>query len=78
MEKNRSRGHRQRAVEYAFIQALGEAESRAWQFTSEEKDFGSYLAQFALRLMEADGEEYHEALRVLVDASGAIEEIGRG
>jgi hypothetical protein len=77
MEKNRSRGHRQRAVEYAFINYLGEADAKAWQFTSEEKDFGSYLAQFAMRLMESEGEGYYEALKVLVDASGAMEEVKR-
>jgi hypothetical protein len=77
IEKVRSRGHRMRAVDYAFISALGEADSKAWQFTSEEKDFGEYLSQFATRLLEAEGEEYHDSLKVLVDACGAVEEIVR-
>ena len=77
IEKVRSRGHRMRAVDYAFISALGEAESKGWQFTSEEKDFGGYLSQFATRLLEAEGEEYHDSLKVLVDASGAVEEMVR-
>ena len=77
IEKVRSRGHRMRAVIYAFISALDEADSKGWQFTSEEKDFGGYLAQFASRLIESEGEEYHDSLKVLVDASGAVEEIVR-
>lgn len=77
IEKVRSRGHRMRAVIYAFISALEEADSKGWQFTSEEKDFGAYLSQFATRLIESEGEEYHDALKVLVDASGAVEEVVR-
>lgn len=75
MERERSRGHRQRAIKYAFISAIGEADVRGWQFTAEEKDFGTYLAQFAKKLMEAEGDEYDEALRLLLDASGAMEEV---
>ena len=77
IEKVRSRGYRMRAINYAFISALGEAESRGWQFTNEEKDFGKYLSQFASNLMGSDGEGYHDALKVLVDASGAVEKIER-
>jgi len=77
MEKERSRGHRQRAIKYAFISAVSEADVKGWQFTAEEKDFGSYLAQFAKRLMEAEGEEYDEALKLLLEASGAMEEVER-
>lgn len=75
IEKVRSRGHRMRAVNYAFISALGEADSKGWQYTSEEKDFGSYLSLFATRLLESEGEEYYDSLKVLVDASGAVEEV---
>ncbi len=75
IEKVRIRDHRTRAVNYAFISELGEAESKAWQFTSEEKDFGRYLSQFVSRLLDSEGEEYHDALKVLVDASGAMEDV---
>ncbi|MFP4169814.1 MAG: hypothetical protein ACLFUV_02145 [Methanomassiliicoccales archaeon] len=75
VEKGRSRGHQMRAVNYAFLSAMGEADSKSWQFTVEEKDFGGYLSQFASRLLEAEGDDYQDALKVLVDASGAMEQV---
>lgn len=77
IEKAGWRDHRPRAVSYAFLSAVGEGEGRSWQFTEVEKDFGSYLSSFAGNLLRAEGEEYYEALRLLIEASGAMEEIER-
>ncbi len=77
IEKERQLDHRMRAVSYAFLTLAGEADAKSWQFSKEEKDFGTYLSQFAIRLAEGEGDEYNEALEVLVMASGSIEEIVR-
>ncbi|MDD1768501.1 MAG: hypothetical protein LUQ55_00785 [Methanomassiliicoccales archaeon] len=77
IEKERHREHRLRAVSYGFLIAVGESEGKAWQFTKEEMDFGSYLSTFASKLLQSDGDEYHDALQLIVQASGSIEEIAR-
>lgn len=77
IEKAGWRDHRPKAVSYAFLSAVGEGEGRAWQFTEVEKDFGSHLSSFADTLLQSDGEGYHESLKLLVEASGAIEEMER-
>jgi len=76
MEKSKSSDHKLRSLSYAYMAALGEGQSRQWQFTREEADFGSYLAPFAERLLASKGQEYSEALKLLLEASGAMEETG--
>ncbi len=78
IEKGRGADHKARSVSYAFLTALGEGQSRAWQFTREEMDFGSYLAPFAQRLMDEKGEGYADALALLLEASGSNERLKRG
>jgi hypothetical protein len=77
IEKGRGADHRLRSVSYAFLSALGEGQTKVWQFTREEMDFGAYLAPFAQQLLEGTGEEYAEALRLLLEASGASEQVSR-
>jgi hypothetical protein len=77
IEKERQREHRLRAVSYGFLVAVGDSEGKAWQFTKEEMDFGSYLSTFASRLIKSDGDEYHDSLQLLVQTSGSIEQIER-
>ncbi len=75
VEKGKGQEHRLRSISYAFLAALGEAQSRSWQFTKEEMDFGSYLKDFASSLMESEGSAYQEALQLLITASGSVEEL---
>lgn len=75
IEKEKQREHRLRAISYGFLVAIGESEGKAWQYTKEEIDFGSYLSTFASRLVQSDGDEYHDALQLIVQASGSIEKI---
>ncbi|MGD0056256.1 MAG: hypothetical protein ABSB83_00160 [Methanomassiliicoccales archaeon] len=75
IEREKHREHRLRAVSYGFLVAIGESEGKAWQFTKEEMDFGSYLSTFASKLLQSDGEEYHIALQLIVQASGSIEQV---
>ncbi|MEM0448702.1 MAG: hypothetical protein QW520_02645 [Methanomassiliicoccales archaeon] len=70
-----AREHRAKAVVYGFLMAIGEADSRAWQFTAEEKDFGKYLAEFIRTLLESEGKAYDEALRNVLMACGASETL---
>jgi len=77
LERNRPKEHRSKAVAYGFLKAVGEAESRSWQFTREETDYGDYLSEFAKNLLESDGEAYHDALGILLTASGASEHLTR-
>ena len=78
VEKGKGSDHKTRSVSYAFLTALGEGQSRAWQFTREEMDFGSYLAPFAQRLLVEKGEGYAEALSLLLEASGSNEKLKKG
>ena len=62
---------------YGFLVAVGEADSRAWQFTTEERDFGKYLSDFVKALLDASGDAYHEALENMLTASGSGESLQR-
>lgn len=77
LDRNRPKEHRGKAVAFAFLKAVGEADSKTWQFTREEMDYGVYLADFAKALLEGEGEAYHDALVNLLTASGASEELVR-
>ena len=37
-------------------------------------DFGNYLSAFAKSIMDGSGDEYDKALKLIVQAAGAIEE----
>lgn len=73
IEKTKGTDHRLRSVSYALITALGEGQTKAWQFTREEMDFGGYLSTFAKKLIEGQGDQYAEALKLLLEASGSNE-----
>lgn len=73
VEKSKGGDHKLRSISYAFLTALGEGQSKSWQFTREEMDFGAYLAPFAQKIMDASGSDYHEALVLLLEASGSGE-----
>ncbi len=77
IDKNKPKEHRGKAVVYGFLVAVGEADSRAWQFTTEEKDFGRYLADFVKVVLEASGDAYHGALENVLTASGSGEQLQR-
>ncbi|MDH7508442.1 MAG: hypothetical protein QHH00_03480 [Methanomassiliicoccales archaeon] len=77
IEKERQLDHRARAVTYAFLCVTNMADQKSWQYTNEEKNFGTYLADFAKELVTSEGEGYHEALARLIAATGSIEELVR-
>ncbi len=65
--------HLRRAICYAFLEAVGEAQARKWQFSREERESGEHLAPLALEMTRAGGEEYHQALQRLLQESGSGE-----
>ena len=73
-EKGRQKDHRIKSISFAFLNSAGDS-SKNWQFNKEESDYGVYLAQFAQGMLEATGAEYDEALRNLLEASGASEPV---
>jgi hypothetical protein len=77
LDRNRPRETRSKAVAYGFLVAVGEADSRNWQYTKEEIDFGRYLGEFVQVLLAAEGNDYDQALLNLLTASGATEELKR-
>ncbi|MFQ5884440.1 MAG: hypothetical protein ACE5IO_05000 [Thermoplasmata archaeon] len=75
VEKESSQDTKIRSVKYAFMQALGSAEGKDWQFTKEQLDFGRFLKDHAQKLMESEGDDYHDSLQDLLRASGSTQEI---
>lgn len=75
VEKEASQDTKIRSVKYAFLQALGAAEGKDWQFTKEQLDFGRFLKDYAVKLMESEGDGYHDSLQDLLRASGSTQEI---
>ena len=77
VERSRGSNHVLRSISYAFLAAAGEGSSMSWQFSREEMDFGAYLAPFVQRLTSSTGDGYHEALLLLMEASGSGEKPAR-
>ncbi|OPY34863.1 MAG: hypothetical protein A4E32_00016 [Methanomassiliicoccales archaeon PtaU1.Bin124] len=73
-DRSKGKDHRSKSVCYAFFKAIGET-SKSWQFNKQEADFGEYLSQFASIMIQAKGNEYDDALKNLVTASGANETV---
>ncbi|MCX6651357.1 MAG: hypothetical protein NT131_06855 [Methanomassiliicoccales archaeon] len=69
--------HLLRAVCYAFLNAVGEGQSRKWQFSNEERDHGEHLTTHAKVMVEGCGEEYHQSLVLLLRDSGSGESAVR-
>jgi hypothetical protein len=65
--------HRSRAICFAFLQAVGEGESRKWQFSKEEREYGMHLSSLAKVMVASCDDEYHQALLGLLRESGSGE-----
>ncbi|MDD1771618.1 MAG: hypothetical protein LUQ09_01710 [Methanomassiliicoccales archaeon] len=65
--------HLSRAVCYAFLEAIGEGQSRKWQFSNEERDYGVHLSTHARVMVSSSGDEYAQALSSLLTDSGSGE-----
>jgi hypothetical protein len=75
VEKERGSEKRIKPVAYSFLLALGRESSKKWQYDKTEIDFASFLQDKAKALLEAEPEDYHEALQALLSATGSTERI---
>ncbi len=64
-----------KSVRYAFLLAFSAATGKEWQFSKEETDFGVFLKDYSEKLMEAEGDDYHDSLQELLKASGSTQKI---
>ncbi|RLF39413.1 MAG: hypothetical protein DRN12_07030 [Thermoplasmata archaeon] len=64
-----------KSISYAFLLALGRAGDQKWRYSNIEIEMGEFLEEYARRLLEATPEEYHNALKELLSASGVSENI---
>jgi len=69
--------HLRRASCYAVLEAVGESQSRKWQFSKEERESGEHLAPHAREMTRAGGEDYHLAFLRLLQESGSGESAVR-
>ena len=64
-----------KAIAYAFLLYLGKAEDIKWQYSKEEVDYGTFLLDYAKKLLESKPEEYAQTLQELLTASGCDEHV---
>lgn len=65
-----------RAVGLALVRALG-LPSRTWTVDGRTEDTAEHLVPYVERLLDARGDEYHEALQALLRATGSTRELVR-
>jgi hypothetical protein len=75
LEKERGSDTRIKSVAYAFLLTLGKEASKKWQYDRTEMDFAAFLKEKAGALLEAEPDEYHEALQAILSATGSTERI---
>jgi hypothetical protein len=66
----------EKAIQYAFLLAIGKNKDTAWKYSSTEIELGGYLQKFAEKLLVAQSEGYDDALKKLIFATGSTEKIG--
>lgn len=75
VEKERGSEKRVKPVAYSFLLALGKETSKRWQYDKTDIDFAQFLQDKAKDLLEAEPEDYHDALQALLKATGSTERI---
>jgi hypothetical protein len=75
VEKQRGSEKRIKPVAYAFLLTFGKESAKKWQYDKTEIDFATYLLDSAKALLDAEPEDYHEALQALLSATGSTERI---
>jgi hypothetical protein len=51
--------------------ALNSTKGREWRYADTEIEFGEFLKIYAEKLLDAQPENYHEALQSLLSATGS-------
>jgi len=73
--KNRPDDTHAKAIAYAFLLALNKARDKRWQYSNTEVEFGEFLKDYALKLLNSEPEGYHHALQDLLSAAGLTETL---
>ena len=64
-----------KSLNCGLLLALEALKGKEWQFTKEELDYGSYLADYVRAFLDSRPGEYADALRNLLAAAGSDEEV---
>ncbi len=75
IEKGQGGDTKMKSISCGFYDAMGLLKGKEWLFTKEELDYGRYLSEFSKSLLDADPENYKEALQNLMTASGSGESV---
>ncbi len=75
LEKGHAGDTKMKSISCGFYDAMGLLKGKEWLFTKEELDYGRYLSEFSKGLLDAEPDDYKEALQDLMTASGSGETI---
>ena len=64
-----------KSINCGILTALDSIKNKEWQFTKEELDYGTYLAEFARALLNSEPGDYRDAVQNLLTASGSGETV---
>jgi len=77
MIKKRPDTPKGRSIAYAFLLAFDKGEDKKWQYSQMEIEYGTFLKDYAKKLLDAAPKHYHKALKELLSASGSSENIDK-
>jgi len=66
---------RMRSLAYGFMKAFGEGDSLRWKYSKSEVESGEFMEEYISTLLDADGDDYAQALKDLLKISGSTKEI---
>jgi len=66
-----------KSVAYSFLLAMDQGQDLSWKYSPVEKELGQHLQVYAKKLLNAQSQNYHDALQELIFATGSTEKIKR-
>lgn len=75
LDKEHITDTKKKSIVCAFLIIADKLKNNEWRFTKDELDFGMFLSKFAKELLSAEGQNYHDALRVFYEISGGSEKF---
>jgi len=73
--KKRPDNPKGKSVAYAFLLAFGKGQDKKWQYSQVEIEYGTFLKDYAKKLLDSKPDRYHAALKELLTSSGSSENI---
>lgn len=64
-----------KSIAYAFLLAFGKGTEASWKYSKEEIEYGTFLKEYAKKLLECKPEDYSIVLQELLTACGSSEII---